>query len=87
MPYLAPFPGHPDQFLRAQIGGQEGEAGDPDWDGMAGCQEVAAGRDLLAQDPSDAEDEGEIQRQNDVVNGGQFQSRSSESNVFSDWET
>ena len=49
--------GHADQFLGAEIGRQEGEAGDPDGDRVAGGEEVAAGGDLLAKPPADTEDE------------------------------
>ena len=61
MPYLAPLPRHADQFLGAEIGRQEGEAGDPDGNRMAGGEKVAAGGDLLAKPPADAEDETEIE--------------------------
>ena len=51
---------HADQFLRAEIGREEGQAGDPDRDRVAGGEKVAAGGDLLAKSPADAEDETEI---------------------------
>jgi len=33
---------HADEFLRAEVGGEEGEAGDPDGDGMSGGEEITA---------------------------------------------
>ena len=55
---------HAHQFLGAEIGRQEGQAGDPDGDRMAGGKEVPAGGDLLAKPPADTEDETEIDREN-----------------------
>ena len=69
--------GHADQFLRAEIGRQEGEAGDPDGDGVAGGEEVLAGGDLPAESPSDAEDEPEIDCEDGVINRCEFQKRTS----------
>ena len=67
MPYLAPDAAHADQFLRAEIGREEGQAGDPDRDGPAGGQEIVAGGNALLRPPSRCPDEGEIQRENRVV--------------------
>ena len=74
MPYLAPEARHADQFLGAEVGRQEGEAGDPDRNGAAGGEKVAAGRDLLAKAPADAQHEGEVEGQNDVVYRSECQS-------------
>ena len=35
-------------------------------------EEIAAGGDRLAQPPADADDEGEIQGENDVIYGSEF---------------
>ena len=64
---------HADQFLGAEIGRQEGQAGDPDGHGMAGGQEVPAGGDFLAKAPADTEDESEIDDENCVINCSEFQ--------------
>ena len=62
---------HADEFLRAEIGRDEGEAGDPDRDGAPGEQKVATGRDFLTQHPTDADHKGEVRGQYDVVDGSE----------------
>ena len=54
---------HPDHFLRAQIGRQKRQAGDPDRHVMAGRQKLARRGDGLAQPPPDANHEAEVERE------------------------
>ena len=65
---------HADHFLRAQIGGDERQAGDPNRDRAAGGQEIRAGGDLAFYEPADAQDENEVQREDQVVDRGKPQS-------------
>src|SRR2546427_3602588 len=60
-PYTTLFRSHADQFLRAEISGKKSEAGDPDGNGAAGEQEVAARVNFLSQAPADAQHAGEVQ--------------------------
>jgi hypothetical protein len=64
---LRPGGAHPDHFLRAQVGRQKREAGDPHRHGAAGGEEVRAGSDTPLQQPADAEYEGEVQTEDEVV--------------------
>ena len=67
---------HSDHFLRAQVGGDERQAGDPDRNGAAGSQKIFAGGDLALDQPADAQYEGEIERQDEIVDRGQRQAES-----------
>src|ERR1019366_4705689 len=66
-------PGHAHQFLSAEVGRQEGEAGDPNGHRAAGGQKVPAGGDLTPKPPADTEDEAEIDGEYQVINYGEFQ--------------
>jgi hypothetical protein len=65
---------HADHFLGAEICRDEGQTGDPDWHGPAGCKEIVTGGYLTLDEPADAEHESEVQRQDEVVDWGQAQS-------------
>ena len=58
---------HADHFLRAQIGGEKREAGDPDGNRAVRGEKIFARLDAAADQQSDAEDEGEVQREDRVV--------------------
>ncbi|SPF39816.1 hypothetical protein SBA4_2420012 [Candidatus Sulfopaludibacter sp. SbA4] len=64
---------HADEFLRAQVGRDEGQAGDPYRNAVAGEKEIAAGGDFLAKPPPDAQDKGEIKKQDEIINWSKLQ--------------
>jgi hypothetical protein len=44
---------------------------------VAGGEEIAAGGDLAAQLPTDAQYQGEVERENQVIDGGKYQETAS----------
>ena len=58
---------HADHLLRAQVGGQKGEAGDPRGNRATREKEVLARALCLLQPPADAEDEAKVDREDRVV--------------------
>src|ERR1019366_1359610 len=71
-------PGHPHQFLSAEIGRQKGEARDPYGHRTAGGKKIPAGGDLASKPPADTEDETEINGKNRVIDYSEFQRWTSE---------
>src|SRR5690606_31086304 len=59
--------GHAEDFLRAEVGGNEGKARDPEWNVAIAHQEVVAGLDLLLQQKANADHEHEIDRNYEIV--------------------
>ncbi len=59
---------HPDHFLGAEVGGDEGEAGDPGRNRPARQEEIGAGARLKLQQHADAEHEPEVDDDEQVVN-------------------
>ncbi len=59
--------GHAQDLDRAEVGGDEGEPGDPGRQRPAGQQEVLAGGDGPAGDHPDGDDQGEVNPQDRVV--------------------
>ena len=62
---------HADDFLRAKVGGNEGEAADPGGQGAAGLEVVLAGFHEALECEADAEHKNEIQQHDDPVDGCQ----------------
>ncbi len=73
-PVLGAAGRHADHLLRAEVGGEEREAGDPGRDRPAGEQEVAAARDPAADGEADPEDEHAVQGDQQQVNRGDMHS-------------
>ena len=63
--------GHADYLLRAEVGCEEGEAGDPDGNVVAGSKKFARAGDRFTETPADADHKREIQNEDDVVDGRQ----------------
>src|SRR5699024_9627012 len=59
--------GHAHDLDRAEVGGDEREAGDPGGQGPAGEEELDRGGDAALGVPAHTEDEGEVQRDDRVV--------------------
>ena len=59
--------GHADQFQRAEVGRDEGQAGDPGRDGAAGGEEVRGGLHVARQGEADADDETDINEEDGVI--------------------
>ncbi len=62
---------HADDFLRAEVGGDEGEAADPGRDGAAGEKEVVRGAHVALEGEADAQNEDEIDQHDEPVDDGQ----------------
>src|ERR1019366_6051212 len=58
---------HADDFLSAEVGGEESQARDPGGNGAARHEEVGAALHIAFEDPPDADDEGKVDEQNSVV--------------------
>ena len=58
---------HADHFLRAEVGGDERQAGDPGGNRAAGEEEVGARLDRPPQPEADAQDEHEVDRHDGPV--------------------
>ncbi len=59
--------GHAEDLGGAQVGGDEGQAGDPGGQRAAGEEEVETGLDARPRGEADAQDDGEVDRQDCVV--------------------
>jgi hypothetical protein len=66
-PVLRSVGGLAEDLQRAEIGGDEGQAGDPRRQRAARQEEVQIGLDRHPRDESDPQDHGEVDRQDDVV--------------------
>ncbi len=62
---------HADDFLRAEVGGDEGEAADPGGNGASGEEEVVAGAHVALEGEADAQNEDEIDQHDEPVDDGQ----------------
>ena len=67
--------GHADDLGRAQVGGDERQAGDPRGERPAGEEEVGARPDGAARDDADAQDDDEVDRQECVVQPSRVQAQ------------
>ena len=67
MPYFAPEAHIPITSWRSEVGGNKGETRDPDGNGAARGEEVLAVSNSLLHNPTDTQNEAEVQRQNRVV--------------------
>jgi hypothetical protein len=74
MPYLAPEAAMPISSCAPRLAAMNARLVIQTGIDRPESEEVAAGGDLLAQHPTDAEDKGEIQGENDVVYGSELQS-------------
>ena len=63
--------GHADDLLRAEVGGDEGEAADPGGDGAAGEEEVVRGAHVALEGEADAKDKGEVDQHDEPVDLGE----------------
>ena len=62
---------HADHFLRAEVGGDEGQAADPGRDGAAGEEEVVGGAHVALEGEADAEDKDEVEQHDEPVDEGE----------------
>ncbi len=62
---------HADDFLRAEVGGDEGQAADPGGDRAAGEEEVVAGAHVALEREADAEHEDEVDQHDEPVDPGE----------------
>ena len=65
---------HTDDFLRTQISREEGQSGDPGWNGTSRKKEVRARAHRTLQHHSDSKDENEVDAHDDPVNGAKHES-------------
>ena len=79
---LGPGGGHADDLLRAEVGGEEGEAADPGGDGAAGEEEVVRGAHVALEGEADAEHKTEVDQHDEPVDRRERHGRSSNRSVF-----
>src|SRR5207302_3170534 len=63
---------HADDFLGAEVGGDEGEAADPGWDGAACEEEVIGGAHVALEGETDAQHKDEVDQHNEPVDDGKI---------------
>ena len=73
---------HADDFLRAQVGADKGQAADPRGQGAAGLEEILAGLHIAFQGKANAQHEDEVQQHDQPVNGGKVHEQLLESNIL-----
>ena len=61
---------HADDFLGAEVGGDEGEAADPGGNGASGEEEVVAGAHVALEGEADAQHEDEVDQHDEPVDDG-----------------
>jgi len=68
-PVLRARGGHPDDLMGAQVRRQEREPGDPGGKRSSGQEEIRARPHRAPEDPADPQDEGEVDRQDQEIDG------------------
>ena len=63
---------HANHFHGAKIRRHEGDAADPGREGTAGKEEVRAGLHEALEEDANAQDEGEVKKHDDPINGRQI---------------
>ena len=63
---------HADDFLGAEIRGDEGETADPGGDGTSGEEEVVAGAHVALEGEADAQNEDEVDQHDEPVDSGKI---------------
>jgi len=63
---------HADDFLGAEVGGDEGQAADPGWDGAAGEEEVVAGAHVALEGEADAQHKDKVDQHDEPVDDGKI---------------
>ena len=61
---------HADDFLGAEVGGDEGEAADPGWDGTAGEEKIIAGAHVALEGEADAQHKDKVDQHDEPVDDG-----------------
>src|SRR6185437_7798417 len=79
---FGPRSAHPDHLLRSQVRGNERKAGDPYGNRAAGRQKVFTGGNLALDEPADAQNKGEVESEDGVIDWCECQARRPQENVF-----
>ena len=66
---------HADQFLRAQVGRDKGQAGDPDGQRTPGRQEFIGRGYFLLEQPSDTDNEDKVEDKDEVIDWGEYHAK------------